>query len=88
MGFYYGSNQPPPEDDKPAGFRDIIAISWAVFSVLALPLGILMGVVVYFVVLFLLFSIHWTLGVGWLVLLVGSILARGIWEAKHPPVLR
>lgn len=88
MGFYYGSNQPPPEDDKPAGLRDIIAISWAVFSVLALPLGLLLGIVVYLVVLFWMFSIHWTLGVTLLLLLVGSILARGIWEAKHPPELR
>ena len=86
MGFYYGSNQ-PPEDDKAGGLRDVLAISWAVFSVLAIPLGLMLGVILYFGALFWLFSIHWGLGLAWLAILVAGISIRGVWEAKHPPEL-
>jgi hypothetical protein len=86
VGFYYGSNQ-PPDDDKPAGFRDVIAISWAVFRVLAIPLGLMVAVIVYLGILFWLFTLHWVLGVAWLLVLGAVIAGRGVWEARHPPEL-
>ena len=45
MGFYYGSNEPPKEDPPPGSWRETIAIIWAVFKTLALPLGILFGAI-------------------------------------------
>ena len=31
MGFYYGPSSPPP-GDKPGGFRETVAIIWALFQ--------------------------------------------------------
>lgn len=87
MGLYYGS-PPPPRDDKPGGFRETITIIWVVFQVLALPMGLLLGVVLGFVLLFYLFSLSPFLGLGAIAAIIIALVARGVWEAKHPPELR
>lgn len=85
MGFYYSPGNDPKKDDPPGGFRETLAIIWVVFRVLALPVGVLLGVVLGFVLLFWLFTITPYLGLGVIALLVLGLVARGIWEAKHPP---
>jgi len=87
MGFYYGSGE-PPKDDKSGGFKETFLIVWAVFSVLALPLGIILSVVAGLVLLFFLFSVHVLAGVAAVAAIVGAVGARGVWEAKHPPEVR
>jgi len=84
VGFYYGSSKPPKEDE-PGGFKETLLIIWVVFQALALPLGILFGGIAYLVLLFVLFATNPFLGLGGILLLVGALVARGIWEAKHPP---
>lgn len=89
MGFYYGSGDSnSPKDEPPGGFRETITLIWVVFRVLALPVGALLGVVFGFFLLFWLFSVTPYLGLAAVALLVGALLARGIWEAKHPPEIR
>ncbi|MFN0095248.1 MAG: hypothetical protein ACKVVT_10820 [Dehalococcoidia bacterium] len=85
MGFYYGPNSPPPEEDKPGGFKEVVVIIWAVFRALALPLGILFGAVFGLILLFVLFTVHWAAGIGAIGLIVLAVVARGIWEWRHPP---
>lgn len=87
MGFYYGSSQ-PPKDEKPGGWKETFLIIWVVFSVLALPLALILAGVVYLVVLFWLFIIHPLLGLAWLGVAAAAVVARGVWEAKHPPEIR
>jgi hypothetical protein len=87
MGFYYGSGAPPPDDDKPGGLKEALVLTWIVFRVLALPLGIILGGVLYLFLLFFLFSIHPLLGLAGILVVVGAVVARGIWESKHPPEL-
>ncbi len=88
MGFYYGQGKPPPDDGNPGGFRETVTIIWVVFKVLALPVGALMGVLLGFVLLFYAFTVSPFLGVGLIGVGIGALVARGIWEAKHPPELR
>ncbi len=83
MGFYYGSNTPP--EDKPGGFRETIVLIWAVFLVLAVPLGILLGGLAYLVLVFFLFSVHPLAGLAAISLVILALVARGVWEARHPP---
>lgn len=87
MGFYYGSSQ-PPQDEKPGGIKEIFQITWAVFQVMALPLGILFGGIVYLVLLFFLFTVHPLAGLAWILLAVGAFGARAYWEWKHPPEIK
>ncbi len=86
MGFYYGSSQPPEE--KGGGIKEIFQITWAVLSVLALPLGILFGGIVYLVLLFFLFTVHPLAGIIWILLPVSALIGRAVWEWKNPPVLK
>jgi hypothetical protein len=88
VGFYYGSSQPPDDEPGQGGFREMVAITWAVFQVLALPVGILLGAVFYLVIVFWAFSIHPLLGLGSLLVAVAAVGARAVWEAKHPPEIR
>ncbi|OAI40804.1 hypothetical protein AYO38_05130 [bacterium SCGC AG-212-C10] len=85
MGFYYSSGQPPDKDEKPGGFKETLLIIWAVFSVLAVPFGLMFAGIAYLVILFFMFSASVFLGLAWIGLLVAVIAARGVWEAKHPP---
>ena len=84
MGFYHGPSTPPSEDEH-AGFRETVAIIWAAFSVLALPLALIFGVVLGMVLLVWLFTIHVLAGFGALAAVALALLARGWWEARHPP---
>ncbi len=86
MGFYYNSGQ-PPEDDKSGSWKEIFQIILVVFQVMALPLGILLGGVIYLVFVFWMFSLSGWAGLGAILVVVLAVAARGIWEAKHPPEL-
>lgn len=86
MGFYYGSSQ-PPDDEPPGGFKETVAIILAVFQVLAVPLGILFGGLFGLAGLFYLFSVSKLAGLAVLALIVIGLVARGVWEARHPPDL-
>lgn len=86
MGFYYNSGNEPPKDDKP-GFLETLQIIWVVFRVLAVPLGMIIGVLLGLVLLFWLFTVNAFFGLGFLVLIIVGLVARGVWEARHPPDL-
>ncbi|MEO8541916.1 MAG: hypothetical protein ABI577_19420 [bacterium] len=85
MGFYYGSNEPPKKDSSSSSWREIITIILVVFRTLALPLGMLFGVVFGLVGIIYAFTVSPWLGLAILLLIVGAVVARGVWEAKHPP---
>ena len=87
MGFYYGSNEPPKEDPPPGSWRETLSIILAMFKTLALPLGILFGAVIGLMLVLFAFTVNVWLGLGIIALGVGALVARGIWEAKHPPDL-
>ena len=87
VGFYYGSSQPPEDEPGTGGLREVVAITWAVFQVLSIPVGILLGTVFYVVLVFWLFSIHPLAGLASILVVVGAFGARAVWEAKHPPDL-
>ncbi len=86
MGFYYGPGT-PPEDDKPGGIKDALYITIAVFRVLALPLGILFGVLGYLVLLVFLFGIHPLAGLAGILVVVAAVGLRALWELWRPPTL-
>ena len=86
VGFYYGSSKPPKEE-KSGSWKEIFQIIWAVFSVLALPLAVLVGGVLYLFLIFWLFTISPYAGLGGIAVVIVAVLARGVWEAKHPPEL-
>lgn len=86
MGFYYGPNE--PQDEPPPGsWKETAIIIWVVFKALALPLGLLFGAVIGFVVLLWAFLTAVWLGLALLGALVAAVVVRGIWEARHPPDL-
>lgn len=87
MGFYYGQNTPPDDEPKPGSWRETFQIIWVVFKTLALPLGLLFGLVFALILIFWLFMISGWLGLGAIAAIVGALVARGVWEAKHPPDL-
>lgn len=84
MGFYHGSST-PPGGDEPGGWKETFQIILIVFRVLALPLAMLFGAILGLVMLFWLFTVHVLAGFGVIIAIVGALIARGIWEAKHPP---
>lgn len=86
MGFYYGPGGDPPKDDKP-GFRETITIIWVVFQALALPVGIIIGGLLAIVLVIWLFTIAAYLGFILIGIIVAALVARAVWEAKHPPDL-
>ena len=90
MGFYYGSGDSngPKKDEPPGGFRETLTLIWVVFRVLAMPVGVLLGVVLGFFLLFWLFSVTPYAGMAAIALIVLAVVARGVWEAKHPPEIR
>jgi len=89
MGFYYGpGGEKSPQEDPPKGsWGDTFAIIFAVFKTLALPLGLLFGAIFGLLFLLYLFTVSAWLGLGLILLGVLGLVARGIWEAKHPPEL-
>ena len=87
MGFYYGQNTPPQDEPPPGSWRETFQIILIVFRALALPLGFLFGFVFTMFALFWLFVINGWLGLGGLAVIGAVLVARGVWEAKHPPDL-
>ncbi|MCL4240327.1 MAG: hypothetical protein KJ048_03145 [Dehalococcoidia bacterium] len=87
MGFYYGQNKPPEDEPNPGSWRETLAIIWVVFKVLAVPLGLLFGFVFALILVFWLFMISGWLGLAAIAAVVAALVARGVWEAKHPPDL-
>ncbi len=85
MGFYHGSSEPPPDADKPGGFKEAMYITWAVFRALALPLGVIFGGMIGLVFLFWLFTVSSLAGLGGVLAIVLALVAFGFWEYKHPP---
>ncbi len=85
MGFYYGSGEPPKKDSPEGSWRETITIILVVFKTLALPLGLLFGAIFGLILLIYAFTVSGWLGLAFLALIVGAVVARGIWEAKHPP---
>ena len=87
MGFYYGSNTPPPDDDK-ASVKDALLISLAVFRMLAIPLGVIVAGGAYIVLLFYLFSLSAFAGFAAIAVVVLVVAGIAAWEKTHPPVLK
>ena len=85
MSFYYDPGNQPDDDEDQGSIKEALAITFAVFKVLALPVGIMFGAVLGLIGLFILFSFHALLGFGALVLIAIALGARGLWEWKHPP---
>jgi hypothetical protein len=92
MGFYYGSGDSKGPNkgggDPGGGFKETLILIWVVMRVIAPPVGILLGVVVGIFGLFWLFTLAPLAGIAVVLLIIGALVARGIWEAKHPPELR
>ena len=88
MGFYYGSGQQPPDDEGSGGLREIIEIVWVVLRMVAVPLGVLLGVILGLAFVFWLFTVNGFLGLAAILVIIAAVVARGVWEAKHPPELR
>lgn len=84
MSFYYGSGQ-PPQEEPPGGFRETLTIILAVFRVLAIPVAIMFGGIFALVALVYLFVFSKLAGLAVVGILVLALVARAVWEAKHPP---
>lgn len=87
MGFYYGPGSSGPEE-KPGSWKETLVIIWTVFRVLSVPLAVLFGAVAYLVLVFWLFTLHYLAGLAALLVVVLLVVARGVWEARHPPQLK
>ena len=85
MAFYYGSGEPPKKDSPEGSWRETFAIIIVVFKTLALPLGLLFGAVFGLILIIFAFTVSGWLGLGLIALIVAALVARGVWEAKHPP---
>ncbi len=85
MGFYHGSSEPPPDGNKPGGFKEAMLITLAVFRALALPLAVIFGGMIGLLVLFWLFTVSPWAGLAALLAIVLGLTAFGFWEYKHPP---
>ena len=83
MGFYYGPNKGPEPEKEPGGCLEVLLISKAVFSVLATPLLVLVGIVVVLAVLVALFSVHWALGLLGIAGLAGLVALYARWERRR-----
>jgi len=86
MGFYYGSSEPPP--DKGEGtFKEALFLTLIVFRALALPMAVLIGGIAYLTLVFYLFSLNPLFGGAAILLPIGAVVARGVWESRRPPKL-
>jgi hypothetical protein len=86
MGFYYGP-EPPKEEPPQGSWKETLLIIWVVFKGLALPLGLLFGGIIGLMVVLWAFLTSVWLGLALLALAIGAVVAREIWEARHPPDL-
>jgi hypothetical protein len=87
MAFYYGSGEPPKEDPPPGSWRETLAIIFAVFKALALPLGLLFGAIFGLMLLVWAFTFSPWIGLAIIAVGLASVAGYGLWEAKHPPEL-
>ena len=85
-GFYFDPGNQDPGDEKP-GMRDALALTIAVFQTLALPMALILGVVGGLLALLWIFFYSALIAGGIIALGVGALVARGIWELRHPPKL-
>lgn len=85
MGFYYSSGE--PDGDEEGSFREVLAIMLAIARILAVPFAVLIGLTIAIAAIVWLFVIHAALGLGAIGLIAVALVARGVWEAKHPPQL-
>ncbi|MCS7294297.1 MAG: hypothetical protein RMK15_06320, partial [Chloroflexota bacterium] len=79
MGFYHGRGSEPP----PGSWRETFAIIGIVFRTLALPLAILFGTIGGLFLLFWLFAISPLAALGAVILGLGGLAARALWEWRH-----
>ena len=88
MGFYYGTNQPEPEE-KPPGCLDVLIITRAVFSVLMWPMLALFVFVIDVAVVFWAYAVHPALALVPLAITGIGIWLFARWEQHHarPPGL-
>jgi hypothetical protein len=86
VGFYYGSSQPPPGDDK-GTLKEAFLITVAVFRLLAIPLLVLIAGGGYVVLLFYLFAMNAFAGYAGLGVVVLAVFGVWVWEKTHPPTL-
>ncbi|MEP7214742.1 MAG: hypothetical protein ABI782_00730 [Anaerolineaceae bacterium] len=84
MSFYYSSGQ-PPQDEPPGGFKETLTIIFAVFRVLAIPVAVMFGGIFALVGLVYLFVFSKLAGLAVIGILLLLLVARAVWEAKHPP---
>jgi hypothetical protein len=83
MSFYYGGSEPPPEKEERSGCRDILLLTRTAFSILLIPLAILIGSIGAIALLIFLFSRSWLLGLIGLAVLGGVIYMYARWERAH-----
>jgi len=84
MGFYYGPST-PPEDKEPGGCMEALILTRAAFAALAIPIAVLIGALLALVLLFVAFSVHWSLGVLYIALIVAGIAVYARWERRKFP---
>lgn len=82
MGFYY-DKQPPKPEKEPGGCLEALIISRAVFGVLAVPLGVLLGLILAVVVLVALFSLAWYVGLVGILAIAAGVGAYARWERRR-----
>ena len=87
MGFYHGSDEPPPRKERFSGLKEFWAVCLAVFSVLAWPLGIIFGGIIWLAVTVLLFGVHWSLGLLSIALVIAGVVAFAYWDRHRAPNL-
>jgi hypothetical protein len=87
MSFYYGPSEPPPSKERFGGLKEFWAVCLAVFSVLAWPLALIFGAIIWLVVTVILFGVHWSLGLLMIALLAAGIGAFAYWDRHRTPNL-
>lgn len=81
MGYHYIPPEPPEEER--GGCREVFVLTRAVFAVLLVPVGILIGAVTVLALLIYLFGRSTLLGLAGLALIVLAIAAYARWEQDH-----
>jgi hypothetical protein len=82
MGFYYGGPKAPEPEKEPGGCMEVLIITRAVFGILALPLGLMVGVILAIVVIVALFSTNTLLGLVGLAVIAAAIAGYARWERR------
>lgn len=85
MGFYYGPSSSPEPEKEPGGCMEALILTRVALSVLAVPILVLFGAVVGIAAMFYLFSVHWSLGLLFILALFGAIALYARWERSRYP---